>query len=171
MRFGWIRSPGRILRATIEADTKGSVQFKQAAIMVQYGPVQIGESEFICPVRSLALSIAARRQSRSAHPHAGRRADRMAEREPVHGVSSVRLHDEDRQDIAAQPQPQDLGAQPGRLQGVSPPADSTVIAKQKQEIPDEYKQADVPDLPAQLPDAPDMPALWLAFLPCTSSFN
>jgi hypothetical protein len=49
---------GTILRITMDADTKGSAQFKRAAIMVQYGPVQIGESKFICPVRSVALSMA-----------------------------------------------------------------------------------------------------------------
>jgi hypothetical protein len=49
---------GSILRTTMEADSKGSSQFKRAAILVEYGPVQIGESQFICPVRSLALSMA-----------------------------------------------------------------------------------------------------------------
>ena len=49
---------GSILRATLEADPKGSSEFKRAAIMVEYAPVQIGESQFICPVRSLALSMA-----------------------------------------------------------------------------------------------------------------
>jgi hypothetical protein len=49
---------GSILRATMEADTKGSSQFKRAAIAIQYGSVQIGESQFICPVRSLALTMA-----------------------------------------------------------------------------------------------------------------
>jgi hypothetical protein len=49
---------GSILRTTMEADSKGSGQFKRAAILVEYGPVQIGESQFICPVRSLALSMA-----------------------------------------------------------------------------------------------------------------
>ena len=32
--------------------------FQRAAILVQYGPVQIGDSEFICPLRSVALSTA-----------------------------------------------------------------------------------------------------------------
>jgi hypothetical protein len=34
------------------------VPFQWAAIMVQYGPVQIGNSEYICPVFSVALSRA-----------------------------------------------------------------------------------------------------------------
>jgi hypothetical protein len=49
---------GTIERTTMEADSAGSPQFKRAAILVQYGPVKIGDSEFICPVRSLALSMA-----------------------------------------------------------------------------------------------------------------
>jgi hypothetical protein len=49
---------GSILRTTVEADPNGSSEFKRAAILVEYGPVQIGESQYICPVRSLALSMA-----------------------------------------------------------------------------------------------------------------
>jgi hypothetical protein len=49
---------GTILRITIEADSKDSAPFRRAAVMVQYGAVVIGNSEFICPVRSLALSSA-----------------------------------------------------------------------------------------------------------------
>jgi hypothetical protein len=49
---------GSILRVTAEVDSKENVPFQRAAILVQYGPVQIGDSEFICPVRSVALSMA-----------------------------------------------------------------------------------------------------------------
>jgi hypothetical protein len=49
---------GTILRITIEAEMKDSVPFQRAAILVQYGPVTIGDRSFICPVRSLALSVA-----------------------------------------------------------------------------------------------------------------
>ena len=40
---------------------------------------------------------------------------------------------------SATPQPQDFRVQPGRVQEVSPPADSNVTSKQKEEIPDEDK--------------------------------
>ncbi len=49
---------GTILRTTMEADPKSLPQFQRAAILVEYGPVQIGDSEFICPVRSVAFSEA-----------------------------------------------------------------------------------------------------------------
>jgi hypothetical protein len=49
---------GTVLRITMEADSKDSSPYRRAAILVQYGPVQIGASQFICPVRSLALSEA-----------------------------------------------------------------------------------------------------------------
>ncbi len=42
----------------MEADSKDSSPYRRAAILVEYGPVQIGASQFICPVRSLALSDA-----------------------------------------------------------------------------------------------------------------
>jgi hypothetical protein len=49
---------GTILRITIEANAKDSAPFRRAAMMVKYGPVEIGDGKFICPVRSLALSVA-----------------------------------------------------------------------------------------------------------------
>jgi hypothetical protein len=49
---------GTILRITLEADAKDGGLYKRADILVQYGPVAIGDSTFICPVRSLALSLA-----------------------------------------------------------------------------------------------------------------
>lgn len=54
----WIDpATGAILRITIEADLK-SAALSRAAILVQYAPVATGGSTFICPVRSLALSVA-----------------------------------------------------------------------------------------------------------------
>jgi hypothetical protein len=47
---------GTILRITIEADTKGNATYQRAAMLVQYGAVEIAGSRFILPVRSLALS-------------------------------------------------------------------------------------------------------------------
>jgi len=56
----WIDSAsGTILRITMAADQRDSVTFKVAEILVQYGPVAIAESTYICPVRSLAISVAA----------------------------------------------------------------------------------------------------------------
>lgn len=49
---------GTILRITIEADSKDGTPFRRAGILVQYGPVQIGDGTFICPIRSVALSMA-----------------------------------------------------------------------------------------------------------------
>jgi hypothetical protein len=46
---------GTILRMTIEPDSDAKGQFRRAAVVVQYGPVQIGDSRFICPVKSVAL--------------------------------------------------------------------------------------------------------------------
>jgi VWFA-related protein len=49
---------GSVLRLTMEADSKDGVPFQRAGIMVQYGSVEIGDSKFICPLSSLALSVA-----------------------------------------------------------------------------------------------------------------
>ena len=47
---------GIIYRITLEADMKKGLPFRRAAILVEYGPVEIAGTRFICPVRSLALS-------------------------------------------------------------------------------------------------------------------
>ncbi len=47
---------GTILRVSLVADVKGSSDLDRAAILVEYGPVRIGDKAFICPIRSLALS-------------------------------------------------------------------------------------------------------------------
>ncbi len=55
----WIDSAsGTIERVTLEADTESGMPFRNAAILVDYGPVAIAGSTYICPVRSLALSEA-----------------------------------------------------------------------------------------------------------------
>ena len=103
-----------------------------------------------------------RRQSRPSHPHAGRCADRMVEREPVHGLSSLRRHDEDRQGYGDAATTRFQRQQPAVLQEVSPPADSNVTSKQKEEIPDEIKRRRL---------CPISLLRRLTFLPCTSSRN
>jgi hypothetical protein len=50
----WIDpSTGAVSRITIEAE--GKEQFRRTAVMVQYGPVTIGQSTFHCPLRSVAI--------------------------------------------------------------------------------------------------------------------
>jgi hypothetical protein len=53
----WLEpATGTLLRVTVEADSNDRGSFRRADILVQYGPVQVGGSEFICPLRSVALS-------------------------------------------------------------------------------------------------------------------
>jgi VWFA-related protein len=47
---------GAVLRLTIQAELSSVDPLSLAETMVQYGRVTIGEREFICPVRSLAIS-------------------------------------------------------------------------------------------------------------------
>jgi hypothetical protein len=55
----WLEpATGTVLRVTVEADAKDRGLFRRADILVQYGPVEIGGSQFICPLRSVALSEA-----------------------------------------------------------------------------------------------------------------
>jgi VWFA-related protein len=48
---------GAVMRITLEADLKSGGPLMRATTMVEYGPVRIGDRSFICPVRSLALSV------------------------------------------------------------------------------------------------------------------
>ena len=147
---------GTILRATMDADMKGNVQFKRAAIMVEYGPVQIGDSEFICPVRSLALSVAA--SGASLDP-----ITRMPTNAPTEWLNESlftgyhRFGTTTRMVENTAPQPPDVSAQPGHVKEASPSAESEVASKQKEETPEADKQAEAPDLPALLPDVPSVP--------------
>jgi VWFA-related protein len=49
---------GSILRLTIEAELKANDPVSRAAMMVDYGPVEIGGKNYICPVKSVSLSRA-----------------------------------------------------------------------------------------------------------------
>jgi hypothetical protein len=47
---------GTILRVTMVSDYKPPFQASEAALLVEYGPVQIGNATYTCPVRGVALS-------------------------------------------------------------------------------------------------------------------
>ena len=137
---------GAILRTTMEADTKGSSQFKRAAIMVQYGPVQIGDSKFICPVRSVALSAAV----------SGANLDPLT-RMPGDGPAlwlneSVftgyhRFGSTTRIVQNTSPPTQAAAVQPYLPSQASPPA-SQESAKATEAIPEQPTRADVPPAPS-----------------------
>jgi VWFA-related protein len=48
---------GAVLRISIEADLPATSGLQKAAMMVEYAPVHIGDSEHICPVHSVTLSL------------------------------------------------------------------------------------------------------------------
>ncbi len=48
---------GAVLRLTIEAVLGSGDPLLRAATMIEYGPVTLGDRRFICPVRSLAISL------------------------------------------------------------------------------------------------------------------
>ena len=50
-------SKGTILRLVLRVDPKPTDPFVNADIVVEYGPVKIGGKTYICPVRSVALSL------------------------------------------------------------------------------------------------------------------
>jgi hypothetical protein len=48
---------GSILRLTMVADLAPGDPGTRAGLLVEYGPVEIGGSTYICPLRSVALSL------------------------------------------------------------------------------------------------------------------
>jgi VWFA-related protein len=123
--------------------------------MVEYGPVQIGESEFICPVRSLALFIAV----------SGANLDpitRMPGDAPTQWLNESLFSGYHRfgattrmvKDIAAA---EPIREQAGNPQEVSPPAESTVMVQPKEVTPVEAEQAKAPEVPAPLPAVAPVP--------------
>ena len=51
-------STGTILRITVDADLKPTDPITRAAIMVEYGTVQIGGRDYTCPIKSVSVSVA-----------------------------------------------------------------------------------------------------------------
>jgi hypothetical protein len=47
---------GAILRLVMDADLKPDLPLVRAGILVEYGPVKIGEKTYICPLKSVAIS-------------------------------------------------------------------------------------------------------------------
>jgi hypothetical protein len=47
---------GAILRVTVDADLEPRLPMLSSGIMVEYGPVLIGEKTYICPIRSVSIS-------------------------------------------------------------------------------------------------------------------
>ena len=50
-------SKGTILRLVLRVDPKPTDPFVNTDVVVEYGPVKIGGKTYICPVRSVALSL------------------------------------------------------------------------------------------------------------------
>lgn len=51
-------SSGAISRITLRADLEPSQKIVRADILVQYGPVEIGGQTYICPAKSISISVA-----------------------------------------------------------------------------------------------------------------
>ena len=49
---------GTIVRLSVEADLSATDPITRAALLVEYGPVEIGGKTYVCPVRSLSMSVA-----------------------------------------------------------------------------------------------------------------
>jgi VWFA-related protein len=158
----WVEpGTGTILRTTMEADTKGSVQFKRAAIMVQYGPVQIGESTFICPVRSVALSAAVNGANLDPLTRMPGDGPTLWLNESVFsGYHRFGIETRIVQNTSAPQPPQAVAAQPNRPPEVSPPASADSVPQTK-EVPEETRQANVTASHAVLADNAGPPPVLL----------
>lgn len=55
---------GAIRRLSIEAELDGGDPITHAALMVEYGPVELGGSQYMCPTRSVSISLAQTRRKK-----------------------------------------------------------------------------------------------------------
>jgi len=49
---------GTIVRLSVEADLSATDPITRAALLVEFGPVEIGGKTYVCPVRSVSMSVA-----------------------------------------------------------------------------------------------------------------
>ena len=59
---------GAVLRLTIVADMQAPFQFIQVGIVVEYGPVHLGDKTYICPLHAVALSRQPTEETKSVTP-------------------------------------------------------------------------------------------------------
>jgi hypothetical protein len=64
---------GTILRITIEADLLPEDMIQQASMMVEYGPVKIGDNNHFCPTRSVSVSISSAQSESHGEVHSLKR--------------------------------------------------------------------------------------------------
>jgi hypothetical protein len=57
---------GAILRLMVSADLEPEDGITRADVAIEYGPVELGGKTYICPLRSVALSVAATIQQAAA---------------------------------------------------------------------------------------------------------
>lgn len=57
---------GSILRLTLQADLKATDPIMRSDILVEYGPVEIGGKTYICPVKSVSITLAPAQTSNAA---------------------------------------------------------------------------------------------------------
>ncbi len=60
---------GTILRMTLIADPEKGAEVAEADLMVEYGPVELGEKKYFCPLRSISVSRAPGQIERIAPVH------------------------------------------------------------------------------------------------------
>lgn len=77
---------GAILRITLEAELSGGDPLLRAAAVVEYGPVTIGDRNYICPVRSLAFSMAEPDASGGVGDSSSRSGPAWASPNNIHGA-------------------------------------------------------------------------------------
>ncbi len=81
-------STGTILRLVLRADTKPTDPLIKADILVEYGPILLDGKTYICPLRSVALSVGAETQTFSPQ---GQPAQRLLETS-LNDVAFERYH-------------------------------------------------------------------------------
>ncbi|HVU47625.1 MAG TPA: VWA domain-containing protein [Terracidiphilus sp.] len=121
---------GTVYRITMETDAKmGLPVLRRAAILVEYGPVEVGGQSYICPVRSLAEAEAVTSTESRLGDDATAWLNETAFAEYHRFGSSVRVLEEEAKGAAREPAPNEgvtvatnAGEETAQNTGVSAPA-------------------------------------------------
>jgi len=139
---------GAILRMTADAELPLSETLTRAAVMVEYGSIEIGGKSFICPERSVALSL-----MRYAHSTTG--AHSILDHDPIKTyLNDVAFEQYHRLGAESRILSGDGGDLPGNSPAAPPDASMLQPASAAMAMPPQSVENRAPAQPAQTASAP-----------------
>ena len=149
---------GTIVRLSVEADLTPADPITRAALLVEYGPVEIGGTTYICPTRSLSMSIAQEIQYSQDGNHQPLEFAMRPSKTLLNEVVFEQYH-MFRADVRVLPESEaDKQTNPKSIEGANTPVPTTEPERPESEASSE-KTDSAAGAQATLPEAPTVPPL------------